>query len=246
MWIDKIEIKDFRAFQKPLNIELAKNITCISGHNGIGKSTILAALSNCGELKKNDGIHLNGTLFRGEFSDIIIGVKPFDTIGDKIKVGFKDKPKNELDNVAATYVDELEFRATFQKERYRLLPKEIPGIRETVSKLKWPTYYLGLSRLYPVGEGTTAKTTALEKSISDELLLLHSNILNINYSSNSNIDSINIKETGKGKSGVNTIDYPSTSNSSGQDNVGQILLTLLSFKKLKQKSHKKNSCDFND
>ena len=100
---------------------------------------------------------------------------------------------------------------------------------------------MGLSRLYPVGEGTAAKATALEKSISDELLLLHSNILNINYSSNSNIDSINIKETGKGKSGVNTIDYPSTSNSSGQDNVGQILLTLLSFKKLKQENPEKDN-----
>ncbi|MBG1279471.1 AAA family ATPase [Lactococcus lactis] len=53
MWAKKIELHDFRAFENFFEMDLAKNITCISGHNGIGKSTILAVLNNCGELKKS-------------------------------------------------------------------------------------------------------------------------------------------------------------------------------------------------
>lgn len=233
MWIDKLELKEFRAFETPMKMIFSKNITCISGHNGIGKSTILAALSNCGELKKIDGCHLNGSVFRGEFSDIIIGNKDFDSIGDKVKVYFKDLPSNDDSNIAATYVNELDFRAAWQQKRYRLLPKKIHGVRETESKIKWPTYYLGLSRLYPVGESKTPKQTNLEKEISDKLLKIHGEILSNSYDSETFVSSINISETSKGKAGINTTDYPATSNSSGQDNIGQIILTVLSFEKLK-------------
>ena len=90
MWANKIELHDFRAIKNNFEMKLAKNITCISGHNGIGKSTILAVLSNCGELKKNVETQLNGAAFRGDFSDIIIGDEKFDSIGDKAKIHFSD------------------------------------------------------------------------------------------------------------------------------------------------------------
>ena len=46
MYIKKLVVQDFRAFQKKFTIHFSKNITAISGQNGIGKSTILAILAN--------------------------------------------------------------------------------------------------------------------------------------------------------------------------------------------------------
>lgn len=238
MWANKIELHDFRAFKNNFEMKLAKNITCISGHNGIGKSTILAVLSNCGELKKNVETQLNGAAFRGDFSDIIIGDEKFDSIGDKAKIHFSDLPQKK--SIFNGFVPELEFRATFQdksdgsnQKRYRLLPKKIPDIRLSVSKLIWPTIYLGLSRLYPVGESEKTTSKKLPTDIMSELLSTHQQILGMKYDSNAEMKIIDIKENGgKNKTGVDTSLYPSTSNSAGQDNIGQIILSILSFKRL--------------
>ncbi|MDN6023284.1 MAG: ATP-binding protein [Lactobacillus sp.] len=53
MRITQIDIKNFRAFQKPFKMYLSPNLTAISGQNGIGKSTILAILANTSELKES-------------------------------------------------------------------------------------------------------------------------------------------------------------------------------------------------
>ncbi|WP_429968644.1 ATP-dependent nuclease [Enterococcus sp. DIV0765a] len=235
MWIKSVEIHDFRAFQEGIKIELSKNITCISGHNGIGKSTVLAVLSNCGELKKEDATHINGSLFRGEFSDIIVGDKEYDTTGEKAILIFEDIPINTSQIYdRSIFVKELHFRALFQKERYRLLPLKINDIRETESKLKWPTYYLGLSRLYPVGEAKTNSRKTIPKKIADELVFLHKNILSLEFGDNLQARSIGIREISKLKTGFKSDQYSDTANSSGQDNVGQIILSVLSFKQLKE------------
>ena len=52
MYISQLKIFNFRAFKGEYTFKFGPNINCISGHNGIGKSTILALLSNCGELKR--------------------------------------------------------------------------------------------------------------------------------------------------------------------------------------------------
>lgn len=248
MWVNKIELHDFRAFQNHFEMNLAKNITCISGHNGIGKSTILAVLSNCGELKKSIGTQLNGSIFRGEFSDIIIGDEAFDKIGDKANLHFNNLPVNTQNSSPSNpniFVPNLEFRATFQgktgnkkdtEKRFRLIPKKIKGIRTSEAKLPWPTIYLGLSRLYPVGESEKAISKNLPDRIMDDLLKEHQSILGMQYGENAKMESIGLKELrNKRKTGVKTSKYSSTSNSAGQDNIGQIILSVLSFKELKQK-----------
>ncbi|MBU5369978.1 MULTISPECIES: ATP-dependent nuclease [Enterococcus] len=235
MWISSVEVHDFRAFQQGIKIELSKNITCISGHNGIGKSTILAVLSNCGELKKDDATHINGSLFRGEFSDIIVGDREYDTTGEKAILTFEDIPNiNAEINDRSIFVKELRFRALFQKDRYRLLPQKIIDIRETESKLKWPTYYLGLSRLYPVGEAKTNSRKTIPIKIAEELVSLHKSILSLDFGDNLQARSIGIQEITKLKTGFKSDQYSDTANSSGQDNVGQIILAVLSFKQLKE------------
>lgn len=268
MRIDKIYINDFRIFQD-FTIEFSPNINCISGYNGVGKSTLLAILSNIGELKKECGTHINGNQFRGEFSQLIYGDRDYDKTGEKCTIYFKDLPK--LENPKNPFVEKLSFRSTFQKVkrskekkkkvnatidgqeqqftvletleyedfRYRLIPIKTDE-RNTESKLSWPTYYLGLSRLYPIGESEEVKSkNNFPEEIMDELMQAHKNILSSddNYIASSSIE---ISDTKKKKGfGVRTDKYSENMNSAGQDNLGQILSSVFSFQILKDSLQEK-------
>ena len=113
MYISKLIINDFRAFNSEYTFNFIKGVNCLSGHNATGKSTILAILSNCGELKKEDGAQLNGKAFRGEYSQLIKGDPDKDRTGDVCKIIFDELPSSLSDNTNP-FVDELQFRATFQ------------------------------------------------------------------------------------------------------------------------------------
>lgn len=262
MYINKILIKKFRGFEN-VNIELNKHITCISGHNGVGKSTILALLSNIGEVKEHRT--LTGHVFRGEFEKIIIGNQDYDSVGDVCEIEFNDV----IDNIPN--LKNLTFRAAFQtrkaylayykklpskiisnikfineeqkitlyydkkklkRDRYRLLPKKVPGLRDNEKKLNWPTIYLGLSRLYPMGEiEAKLDSKPLETNYGDVIMGKHKEIM----SSSDDYRSISITplENITQSTSFDTETYPHTSNSAGQGNLGQILSAVFSFKNLK-------------
>lgn len=260
MYINKLEIENFRAFQddKTFKFKFSPHINCISGHNGIGKSTILAIISNCGELKKKDGEQLNGNAFRGEYSQVIKGDENFDRTGKICTLHFSDlPPSTDKDN---PFVTSLSYRATFQtaettqenyqlidkdnntyqqtkkiekKKRYRLIPS-IQSNRKTEKKLNWPTIYLGLSRLFPIGESEDSDKASIPQDISDLIQEKHKEILS---SHDEYLDSsqVHISDTTKKSGfGVETDNYSYLSNSSGQDNLGQILLGVYSFQRLKE------------
>ncbi|WP_201711738.1 ATP-dependent nuclease [Dolosigranulum pigrum] len=267
MYISKLDINNFRAFEGEYSFEFVKGVNCLSGHNATGKSTILAILSNCGELKKKDGEQLNGKAFRGEYSQLIKGDVNKDKTGDVCKLYFDDLPKfNE--NKSNPFVNELSFRATYQNgkmtkrveklidpdknlyeitkkdiilnnERYRLIPKKIKNIRDTERKLNWPVIYLGLSRLFPVGESESLNQSLIKTDYDDEISKQHKEILSSKdeYISLVNVDTDIVQKRGVG---FDTEKYSYKANSSGQDNLGQILLALYSFENLK-KSYKNYS-----
>lgn len=62
----------------------------------------------------------------------------------------------------------------------------------------------------------------------------HSNILSMNYGDNVTSKSIGLRETSRKKVGLRTDYFSETANSAGQDNLGQIILTVLSFEELKK------------
>lgn len=261
MYIKELTINNFRAFkgEETYTFEFQPNINCISGHNGIGKSTILAILSNCGELKKKDGEQLNGKAFIGEYSQLIKGDEKFDKSGEVCTLKFSDLPEtNDEEN---PFVPELEFRATFQKAsrkkkryrpiekgsepvkfeqvvenekytRYRLIPKPTAE-RNTEKKLNWPTLYLGLSRLFPIGESEEPVKETIPTSILEKIQEVHKSILSSTdeYTNIAGVISSDISR--KSGIGVETESYSYLSNSSGQDNLGQILLAVYSFENLK-------------
>ena len=261
MYISKLDIKNFRAFEGEYSFEFVKGVNCLSGHNATGKSTILAILSNCGELKKKDGEQLNGKAFKGEYSQLIKGDNTKDKTGDVCKLYFDDLPKFNEDK-SNPFVKELSFRATYQNgkmtkrveklidldknlyeitkkdiilnnERYRLIPKKIKNIRETEKKLNWPVIYLGLSRLFPVGESESLTQTLIKTEYDEEISNKHREILSSkdDYLSLVNVDTDVTQKRGVG---FDTEKYSYKANSSGQDNLGQILLAVYSFENLKK------------
>ena len=115
--------------------------------------------------------------------------------------------------------------------------------RPTESKIEWPTYYLGLSRLYPIGESENIDVVGLKADIEikEEMFKAYSNILNTNIDS---IDSSFVSPTDAKKKkgvGIKTDKYGILSNSSGQDNLGQILMAVFSFQNLKNTLEKKEN-----
>lgn len=111
-----------------------------------------------------------------------------------------------------------------------------------------PVLYLGLSRLFPIGEANEDKiTTNKIKFIDDEqkkwFIEQYAKILSL-YDTVTDVSNYSIGETDKKKGvGIETDKYDYLTNSSGQDNLGQILMSILSFKRLKNKG-KNGQVDF--
>lgn len=259
----KIQINDFRLFHNQ-SILLGKYLTVLSGRNSTGKSTILGMIANSGELKKKDGVTYSSRAFRAEFSELFKGSRKFDTIGpDKFTITLGDETGQETDyrsfrtawqtkdkyrkkNQAGTPsgepapdVEELPQKEPYE-ERFRVIPfKKLDDGKKTEAKFNYPVLYLGLSRLFPIGESQDSAISS--KSIafkSDEhrqwFVEKYKSILSM-QSEVQEVTNYSIGETDKKSGiGVNTDHYDYLTNSSGQDNLGQILLALLSFRKLKE------------
>jgi len=228
MKITKLDIHSFRLF-KDVSLTLGSRITVITGTNAVGKSTILGLLGNSSELKKKEGAPILKPRFRCEFSEIFKMSQEFDKKEPKVATVTFDTGK------------ELYYRIAWQKnkdkdtKRGRLIPNsEVDGSKSS-AKNKWPVLYLGLTRLYPLGEAILSTNKNKPFKISEDLLNTYSNILSlhetIEYTNEVHLTDIQKKVS----FGVNTSTYNYISNSAGQDNLAQILLAVESFAKLKEK-----------
>jgi len=229
--IKYIDIHDFRIFRDK-KIILGKYLTAITGGNGTGKSTLLAMLAHSSQLTDKDHIYkpILLTNFKSQWSEIFKTSK-FDKQQAKVfSVCFCDKNFNES-------TDLVSFRTTYQKEsnRFRILPiRELEG-RTSAKKVEWPVIYLGLSRLYPIGEADSLDSDELNLNLEDmEFYKNHYiEILSIHNEELTKITKSSLKGNKKKGVGIDTAQYDYLSNSAGQDNIGQILCAILSFKKLK-------------
>ncbi len=235
-----IKISDFRQF-KDKEVYLGKYVTVLAGRNSTGKSTILGLLGNSSEIKKTVGETYTQNRFRAEFSEIIKGSKQFDVTGSgRFQIIIDDE------NGMETTCD---FRTAWQKydkddesaDRFRLIPKWTkPDGSTTEAKLERPVLYLGLSRLFPIGESQKIGIKKPKIKFDNELhekwfIDNYTSILSINDDVQT-ITNYSIGETDKKSGiGVTTDKYDYLTNSSGQDNLGQILFSILSFKRVNEK-----------
>ncbi|GBR72731.1 putative ATPase [Candidatus Termititenax aidoneus] len=228
----ELKINDFRIL-KDKTFQIGKYITMLAGWNATGKSTVLALLANSSELKPEDGKTYNSKQFRAEFSEILKGSQTYDNsqVKKRLELIFDDNGEE----ISKT------FRTTWQdnKTRFRVIPqgKDVTG-KPTAAKFNIPVIYLGLSRLYPLGETEDAQLQECDqafKNDQDRIWFIdnYQQILSIRENI-TEITNIDFKSTKKNTSGVSSDCYDWKTNSSGQDNISQILFAILSFKNLKK------------
>jgi predicted ATPase len=228
--IKSLTIEKFRLFENQ-EFKFGKRITAISGQNAVGKSTLLGLIGNIVELKSSN---IFGKHYRTDFSEVFKASPNFDKTGEHKGTFYLGNPDSSDDY-------EVSFRSTWQNDgkRFRIIPdrKDEHG-NKVASKYPLPVIYLGLSRLYPIGETTnTLKKDDLNLTDEEKTWFAdaYSNILTMSDVVE-DISNLKTKEVKSNFTGITTQKYDAFCNSAGQDNLGQILLSIISFKRLRQKT----------
>ncbi|GGA31402.1 ATP-binding protein [Psychrobacillus lasiicapitis] len=258
--LEKVHIQRFRKL-KEMHINVAKRITIISGHNGVGKSTILGLIANGSELGGYKSYF--DKIFQSKFNEIFrLDIeKDFTKDLDKkysviLKYNFQSSPfykfctitQHNESKTVKTGNGSSASEKTIQIKRLKIVPRnsdengkqiqeEISGVKAS-SKIPIPTLYIGMSRVFPIGESQKLSYELKESTIEVE----DSNQMNIWYQEvmgQENIDSTkvikqNLKDSTKKSIGPAFGDYSYHAVSLGQDSLSTIFTALLSFKKLKR------------
>jgi len=228
MKIRKIYIKKFRGF-KDISFTVGSCLTAITGQNGTQKTTILGLLTQPFTITddtnpiKNEK-PLTGGNFKSAFSE-----------------KFKLSEKSDIPGAHewSLYLDDVKEPFTLVSIPRDKKDKTIrfwrKGTKEKGSGyLQLPVIFLSLKRLIPIGEdgdldvGSISLTKEEVKfciKYHKKILLLQDDIQKTEY----------LESKIKNTLGVNTKAYDWRQNSAGQDNIGKILLAILSFKRLKEK-----------
>ncbi len=231
MIINEVHIKRFRGFDD-VRFTLGTNLTVIAGQNGTQKTTVLGMLSQpfsiTDKLNPLFGeIPLCGGNYRSSFAEKF-----------KLSEAF-DKAQSHEWTLTLNNVTEPEFTVESIKrdkssEAIRFWQK---GKRTKGSGyIQLPVIYLSLSRLFPIGEDVNIGSSTDITLTEDELTFYkewHDKILIIPDGQMISVDYLKSKQ--KNTLGANTSYYDWKMNSAGQDNIGKILLAILSFKRLKEK-----------
>lgn len=224
----RLYIEDFRQF-KDCEIIIGKKLTAVAGNNGTGKSTILGLLANSSQLPRKKTYI--GKPFRGEFSELFSGSPGQDPTGRRIRLDYIEHEQEKT----------IEFRTAWQDEgtRFRVIPikRKLSDGRTTEAKLTSPIIYLGLSRLYPFGEADEGSLRRHKQRWDNDddrdwFIKTYKEILSLRSTAIESVSSFDIAHSRKRGTGVKTGDYGPAANSAGQDNLGQILMAVLSFRKL--------------
>ncbi len=219
--ISEIRIKKFRNL-KNIKIPIAKRIIAIAGQNGTSKTSLLGMVSHIFGYY-TDRKMLNGDQFSSKYSEIFrFSFPKYDKPGEHVySIEFDDG--EVVDVVSAERVEQG------KKKGLRL---KVGKAKVGRGKIKIPVAYLGMKRLYPFAQEN--KVTKDKKSILlpeevDEYKKLHNEILLMEEE----IFSSRIKTRNKDYFAPESEKYDHVGISAGQDNIGQLITTILSFRRLK-------------
>jgi AAA15 family ATPase/GTPase len=234
--LKSINIEKFRGL-KNINIEFGERITIISGKNGTSKSTILGIIAQAFSFRKDytqtPNVDLSShktlteTQFESRFSDHFRLSERYDKPGSMdINIAVYDGGEKKL------------LELTLGLYAYQDRPKPRPIIRGNTTtnsasssrNVTHPLIYLSLKRLMPIAF-RSAYSEHNVKYLTDnksDFRLMNNKLLNKN-----NISEITATTGTISSVVVHGKTYDHESVSAGEDNVGQILQALFSFRKLK-------------
>ena len=222
MKINELFIESFRHIENS-TIEFGKRLTLIAGQNGTGKSSLLGWVA---QLCKYRGMEkrFNGKPYREDYSNIFKFCPDFD-YKRVYKVYFhftNENGERDSKSITTRYVK----KTSSSPERYRT------DFDQRGSALNFPIIYLGLKRLVPIAteKKVIEKKSTLIKKYENEFSRLSKEILIL---IDSKVSPQPVSSRNKELLAMKTENYSYYGNSAGQDNIGQIISSILSFEKLK-------------
>ncbi|HDM9868257.1 TPA: AAA family ATPase, partial [Listeria monocytogenes] len=243
--IKNVHITTFRKLSN-LEFNIGRNITVLSGHNGVGKSSLLSVIASVSGTnnKRNDG-----QKFQPDFVDYFHIDPKEKYLEYDMSVGY------ENEGIKYPFHKGVRFKNDTKTGRgIRPLPKtvsepnsgktNISAIKELKEKLDitessrvpMPTIYLSLARLYPTGE-SDVKTTEVRKNTNiyqkkyyEKYREWYNAILPNSISTDSKDIFIMTKEvTENSKLFMGLNNSTAQTQSVGQDNLGSIISALVDF-----------------
>ena len=240
----QFNIEYFRNF-KEVSFELGRKITVISGQNGVGKSNLLSLIASGSGVNKKSVL---GSNFQPEFYDFFNVDKDEDFENYKLyvtyveddgttaltkRLSFKDDTKTGrgIRIIPRTTNVNIEDCTLKQAEEKAKMEYDVGG----AARVRIPTIYLSLSRLYPLGERKdTVKITEIRKTNSfyqkkaDEKYKCWYNTVIPNSIKNEAVLSKVEKNTcSRASLHMDINNTPTLSQSIGQDNLGNIISALV-------------------
>jgi predicted ATPase len=236
--IKKIGIEKFRALNN-VNIEFGDYITVICGKNGTSKSSILGIAAQIFSFEKdyvtgNDlrGFkQISGKDFKSKYKEHIRISEKFDVPGSLSASIFLHDGYSEQD--ATANLELMTRRVAKDEESKKILPR--PVIRKnstatgnTSRNFTHPVVFLSLKRLYPIADRDyKAIDFDYLKAHEKDFIALTNELLNRSSTQATGTHGTITSAVAHGDN------YDHESVSAGEDNAGQIIMALLSFKKLK-------------
>lgn len=208
-----------------VNIEFSENLTVISGLNGTGKSSVLGLIGQVFDYK-GVGRTINNRIFATKYSEI-----------------FKFCPKYDQSSeyeYTAEVLDGEEIIERKVKSRYVIKEKRFRmdiGEREKLKgALNLPVIYLGLKRFFPLAQELEGSISIKKHDLSSsEVNFYEDQARSIFVMLDGNVKSQDIKTPNKEFLAMHTKNYSNLGNSAGQDNIGQVITAVLSFRRLSNK-----------
>lgn len=213
-----------------VSIEFGDYLTVISGLNGTGKSSILGLVGHLFSFREKGS--------EVKYKHKTLDNKPYEAEYSEI---FKFCPTHEFDKnyeYEAELDDGGEVLNKQAKSRYVKSEKRFRidvGIRakEGEGKIDYPVIYLGLRRLFPLAQEKEGDILIEESGLGTQDIHFYKNESSeIFVSLEKNVSPQHAKTPNKDFFATETDSYGTLGNSAGQDNLGQILTAIMSFKKL--------------
>ena len=227
--IEEIAIEKFRGF-KETRIRFNKPVNAIIGKNGTMKTTLLGMLAHPFSLTTGEMSYESPLLgmknFNSPMSDKFKFSEEFDVPGEhkwSLQINQTIYPKH-------IYTCVSEKRSDSGKIRFW----STEGRKKDMNYIQCPVIYLSMKRLLPVGEekGLRLNVAQLTKHEKEFYEKMHNQIL---ISTEKILDVVSLDSTNKHTLGTKTSFSDAWTISAGQDNVGRIILAVLSMKRLQEK-----------
>lgn len=240
----RFEIENFRNF-KEVSFELGRKITVISGQNGVGKSNLLSLIASGSGLSKKSVL---GSNFQPEFYDFfnVDGNEDFEnyklyltyikndgTTALTKRLSFKDDTKTErgIRIIPRTTNIKMENCTLKQAENKAKIEYNIGG----AARVRIPTIYLSLSRLYPLGERKdTVKITEIrkknlfyQKEADEKYKAWYNAVIPNSIKSEATLSKVEKSACSRASLHMDINNTPTLSQSIGQDNLGNIISALV-------------------